>query len=216
MNSSLFVLHSSLLSECFYQFIYQHFHLHMRLGSCRGWHVKHGDARTQGLWHIVKDIIHTHRYLHLIIEGLNHRQVAQYILWQLAAEVGIVTLTVYRESVLHVKLLLTHVACREGGAQAVVLLRVLIVKACRGSMRRSGVHLDAIRLAHVHVAVSGIHREMVEEVPAHDGLQTNEVLLRQISIFEIVLHVVDAPYALGLHKVEVGLVGGSYPLVLPG
>ena len=62
----------------------------MRLGSCRGWHVKHGDARTQGLWHIVKDVIHTHGYLHLIIEGLNHRQIAQYILRQLAAEVGIV------------------------------------------------------------------------------------------------------------------------------
>ena len=72
-------------------------------------------------------------------------------------------------------------------------------------MRRSGVHLDAIRLAHVHVAVSGIHREMVEEVPAHDGLQTDEVLLRQISIFEIVLHVVDAPYALYLLAEEVAI-----------
>ena len=28
----------------------------MRLGSCRGWHVKHGDARTQGLWHVIKDV----------------------------------------------------------------------------------------------------------------------------------------------------------------
>ena len=188
----------------------------MRLGSCRSWHVKHGDARTQGLWHIVKDIIHTHRYLHLIIEGLNHRQVAQYILWQLAAEVGIVALTVYRESVLHIEFLLTHVACREGGAQAVVLLRVLIVEARRGSMRRSGVHLDAICLAHVHVAVGGIHCEVVEEVPAHDGLQTDKVLLGEVGVFKVILHVVDAPYALGLHKVEVGLVGGSYPLVLPG
>ena len=137
----------------------------MRLGSCRGWHVKHGDARTQGLWYVVKDVIHTHRYLHLIIEGLNHRQVAQYILWQLAAEVGIVALAVYRESVLHIEFLLTHVACREGGAQSVVLLVVLIVKACRGSMRRSGVHLDAIRLAHVHVAVSGnFFRKKIEGV----------------------------------------------------
>ena len=72
-------------------------------------------------------------------------------------------------------------------------------------MRRSGVHLDAIRLAHVHVAVGGIHREVVEEVPAHDGLQTDEVLLRQISIFEIVLHVVDAPYALYLLAEEVAI-----------
>ena len=152
----------------------------------------------------------------LIIEGLNHRQIAQYILWQFAAEVGIVALTVYRESVLHIKLLLTHVACREGGAQSVVLLVVLIVKARRSSMRRSGVHLDAICLAHVHIAVGGIHREVVEEVPAHDGLQSDEVLLGEVGVFKVILHVVDAPYALGLHKVEVGLVGGSYPLVLPG
>ena len=114
-------------------------------------------------------------------------------------------LTVYRESVLHIKLLLTHVACREGSAQAVVFLVVLIVEARRSSMRRSGVHLDAICLAHVHVAVGGIHREVVEEVPAHDGFQSDEVLLRQISILEIVLHVVDAPYALYLLAEEVAI-----------
>ena len=177
----------------------------MRLGSCRGWHVKHGDARTQGLWHVIKDVIHTHRHLHLIIEGLNHRQIAQYILWQFAAEVGIVALTVYRESVLHIKLLLTHVACREGGAQSVVLLVVLIVEARRSSMRRSGVHLDTIRLAHVHVAVGGIHREVVEEVPAHDGLQSDEVLLGEVGVFKVILHVVDAPYALYLLAEEVAI-----------
>ena len=67
--------------------------------------------------------------------------------------IHILALAVYRESVLHIEFLLTHVACREGGAQSVVLLVVLIDEACRSSMWRSGVYLDAICLAHVHVAV---------------------------------------------------------------
>ena len=46
---------------------------------------------------------------------------------------------------------------------------------------------------------------MLEEVPAHDGFQSHEVLLGEVHVLEVVLHVVDSPYALYLLAEEVAI-----------
>ena len=69
--------------------------------------------------------------------------------------------------------------------------------------------------AHVHEAVRPVQRQAVQHVPAQQGFQPQKALLAQIGVLEVVLHVVDAPYALDFitEIVAVGRTGQEQAVV---
>ena len=71
---------------------------------------------------------------------------------------------------------------------------MLAVAACG----ERGIHLYAILLAHVYIAVSSVQGKVVEEMPLQDSLDSVQTLTAEIGVFEVVLHIVNMPYALYL------------------
>ena len=144
------------------------------------------------------------------IEGTEHISAAQKFYYEPNRNLSVQmygSMFFHPHTILHIKVFLAHERCTEDGFQAVVRLVIYIVDACRGSVWRCGVHLYAVLLAYVYIAVCSIQGKPVEEVPFQDSLNAQHTLTAEVGVFKVILHIIDVPYSLNLlsEKVSIGV-----------